>query len=412
MIANPKQTIVTQKDRMNAPTSSSIGALGNRRLFADPAYHFQALRVLNEVANDGADVTECLETIGLIHGGDASGWYDAWATTAKRNVARAEGARDQISKGLAYLRAHNYWRTAEFLLKPDDLRRPPAWTSQVDAFDRGLEALGIAHERTSVPYEKGALRAIFYPGPAGWETKPLIVFVGGEDSTLEELYFVLVPAAYRRGYGVLTYEGPGQGAALREHGLYFTPEWEKPNAAVFDAYLGTHAKPPSIVLIGMSMGGYLAPRAAAFESRIDGVVSFDVLYDLADIARHFVTLARDPATSASPSVSGTIDSVRWTFGARTLEELLDRTSAYRLADVAVQISCDVLVLAGTEDEFVPVAQVAEYVAALTGARSVEKAIYDRASGGAEHCQEGASTLWHETFFDWLLRRFPGLPSSP
>jgi alpha-beta hydrolase superfamily lysophospholipase len=412
MIANPKQTIVTQKDRMNAPTSSSIGALGNRRLFADPAYHFQALRVLNEVANDGADVTECLETIGLIHGGDASGWYDAWATTAKRNVARAEGARDQISKGLAYLRAHNYWRTAEFLLKPDDLRRPPAWTSQVDAFDRGLEALGIAHERTSVPYEKGALRAIFYPGPAGWETKPLIVFVGGEDSTLEELYFVLVPAAYRRGYGVLTYEGPGQGAALREHGLYFSPEWEKPNAAVFDAYLGTHAKPPSIVLIGMSMGGYLAPRAAAFESRIDGVVSFDVLYDLADIVRHFVTLARDPATSASPSVSGTIDSVRWTFGARTLEELLDRTSAYRLADVAVQISCDVLVLAGTEDEFVPVAQVAEYVAALTGARSVEKAIYDRASGGAEHCQEGASTLWHETFFDWLLRRFPGLPSSP
>jgi len=412
MIANPKQTIVTQKDRMNAPTSSSIGALGNRRLFADPAYHFQALRVLNEVANDGADVTECLETIGLIHGGDASGWYDAWATTAKRNVARAEGARDQISKGLAYLRAHNYWRTAEFLLKPDDLRRPPAWTSQVDAFDRGLEALGIAHERTSVPYEKGALRAIFYPGPAGWETKPLIVFVGGEDSTLEELYFVLVPAAYRRCYGVLTYEGPGQGAALREHGLYFSPEWEKPNAAVFDAYLGTHAKPPSIVLIGMSMGGYLAPRAAAFESRIDGVVSFDVLYDLADIVRHFVTLARDPATSASPSVSGTIDSVRWTFGARTLEELLDRTSAYRLADVAVQISCDVLVLAGTEDEFVPVAQVAEYVAALTGARSVEKAIYDRASGGAEHCQEGASTLWHETFFDWLLRRFPGLPSSP
>ena len=410
MIANPKQTIVTQKDRMNAPTSSSIGALGNRRLFADPAYHFQALRVLNEVANDGADVTECLETIGLIHGGDASGWYDAWATTAKRNVARAEGARDQVSKGLAYLRAHNYWRTAEFLLKPDDLRRPPAWTSQVDAFDRGLEALGIAHERTSVPYEKGALRAIFYPGPAGWETKPLIVFVGGEDSTLEELYFALVPAAHRRGYGVLTYEGPGQGAALREHGLFFTPQWEKPNAAVFDAYLGTHAKPPSIVLIGMSMGGYLAPRAAAFESRIDGVVSFDVLYDLADIARHFVTLARDPATSASPSVSGTIDSVRWTFGARTLEELLDRTSAYRLADVAVQISCDVLVLAGTEDEFVPVAQVAEYVAALTGARSVEKAIYDRASGGAEHCQEGASTLWHETFFDWLLRRFPSSPA--
>lgn len=388
------------------------GFFGNRRLFADSGYHFQALRVLNEVANGGADVTEILETIGVIHGGDAIGWYDAWAATAKRNIARAEATCDQVSKGLAYLRAHNYWRTAEFLLKPQDIRRPSAWTSQVDAFDRGLQALGVAHERTSVAYEKGALRAIFYPGPAGWEIKPLIVFVGGEDSTLEELYFELVPAAHRRGYGVLTYEGPGQGAALREHGLFFMPEWEKPNAAVFDAYLGTHAKPPSIVLIGMSMGGYLAPRAAAFEPRIDGVVSFDVLYDLADIARHFVTLARDPATSGNSGVSGIIDSVRWTFGVQTVEEILDRTSAYSLADVAVQISCDVLVLAGTEDEFVPVTQVAAYVAALTGARSVEKAIYDRASGGAEHCQEGASTLWHETFFDWLLRRFPQIPDTP
>ena len=257
MIANPEPTTTATQEPVKPPARGSAGVLGIRRLFADPEYHFQALRVLNEVANDGADVTECLETIGLIHGGDASGWYDAWAATAQRNFARAEGARDQVSKGLAYLRAHNYWRTAEFLLQPDDVRRPPAWTAQVDAFDRGLQALGTVHERTTIPYEKGALRTLFYPGPDGWESKPLIVFVGGADSTLEELYFELVPAAHRRGYAVLTYEGPGQGAALREHGLFFTPEWEKPNAAVLDAYLRTHAKPPSIVLIGMSMGGYL-----------------------------------------------------------------------------------------------------------------------------------------------------------
>lgn len=391
------------------PTSGSAGALGNRRLFADPTYHFQALRVLNDVAAGGADVTEALETIGEIHGGDAGGWYDAWAATAKRNFDRAEGTRDHVSKGLAYLRAHTYWRTAEFLLKPEDVRRQSAWSSQVDAFDRGLNALGVAHKRLSVPYEKGALRAIFYPGPAGWEKRPLIVFVGGEDSTLEELYFVLVPAAYRRGYGVLTYEGPGQGAALREHGLFFTPEWEKPNAAVFDAYLDAHSKPPSIVLVGMSMGGYFAPRAAAFEPRIDGVVSFDVCYDFAEIARHFAMLARDPETSGR--VAGLIDSVRWTFGVQSLDEVLERSSAYRLEDVAGRISGDVLVLVGVEDEFIPFAQAAAYVEALTGARSVEKVIYDRASGGAEHCQEGASTLWHETFFDWLLRRFPELPSA-
>jgi len=400
----------TPLDQTGAPTSGSAGAPGNRRLFADPGYHFQALRVLNEVANGGADVTECLETIGLIHGGNADEWYDAWSATAKRNFTRAQATRDEVSSGLAYLRAHNYWRTAEFLLKPDDKRRPSAWISQVDAFDRGLQELGVAHERTSVAYEKGALRATFYPGPAGWETKPLLVFVGGQDSTLEELYFELVPAAHRRGYGVLTYEGPGQGAALREHGLFLTPEWEKPNAVVLDAYLGTHAKPPSIVLIGMSMGGYFAPRAAAFEPRIAGVVSFDVCYDFSEVVRRGVTLARDPATSGNSLAAGLITNSKWTYGVQTLDEIIECSSAYRLVDVAGRISCDVLVLAGMEDEGIPVAQVAAYVAALTGARSVEKTIYDRASGGAEHCQEGASTLWHETVFDWLLRRFPGSPS--
>jgi dienelactone hydrolase len=98
--------------------------------------------------------------------------------------------------------------------------------------------------------------------------------------------------------------------------------------------------------------------------------------------------------------------VRWTFGAQSLDEIIERSLAFRLADVADRISGDVLVLVGEEDEFVPVTQGAAFVAALTGARSVETAQYDRASGGAEHCQEGASTLWHETFFDWLLRRFP------
>jgi len=393
----------TQLDHVSLPKSGPSQALGSRRLFADPMYHFQALRVLNSVASGGADVTEVLETIGHIHGGNADEWYDAWSATAKRNVARAQATRDEVSSGLAYMRAHCYWRTAEFLLKGDDARRPSAWASQVDAFDRGLKALGVAHERLSIPFEGGALRAIFYAGPPGWENKPLIVMVGGEDSTLEELYFALAPAAHRRGHGMLAYEGPGQGAALREHRLFFRPEWEKPNAAVLDAFLSSHPKPPSIVLVGMSMGGYLAPRAAAFEPRIDGVVSYDVCFDFSEIARRFDMLLRDPATA--PHVSGVIDSVRWTFGVQTNDEILECAKAYHLADVANRITSDVLILVGLDDEFIPVAQGAAFGEALTSARSVETHYYDRASGGAEHCQEGASTLWHETFFDWLLRRF-------
>lgn len=387
------------------PTDTAPARYGIRRFFEDQTYHFQTLRVLSDVPFGGADVSESLETIARIREGDASGWYDAWAGTAQRNWTRGRACRDRVSRGMACLRAHSYWRTAEFLLSPEDERRKVAWAAQVAAFDEGLAALGVAHTRFDVPYDGGVLRAIHYPGPEGAEAKPLIVFVGGYDSTLEELYFVLVKAAHSRGYSVLTYEGPGQGAALREHGLTFTPEWEKPNGAVLDAFLAMNAPPSAIILVGMSMGGYLAPRAAAFDARIAGVVAYDVFYDLGVAARGFAALKANPATRGIPGVVWAIDNARWTLGAASDAEAVAAFAPYTLAPVAHRIAGDVLILAGEADHFVPADQAETFAAAATGARSVETVVFDRISGGAEHCQLGAHTLWHEVFFDWVIRRF-------
>ena len=66
---------------------------------------------------------------------------------------------------------------------------------------------------------------------------------------------------------------------------------------------------------------------------------------------------------------------------------------------------DELILAGAADHFVSLDQVTDFQTACTHARSVETKIYDRTSDGAEHCQLGAQTLWHETIFDWITRRF-------
>ena len=63
-----------------------------------------------------------------------------------------------------------------------------------------------------------------------------------------------------------------------------------------------------------------------------------------------------------------------------------------------------LILAGTEDHFIPVAQAADFARALTAARSVRTMVYDRASGGTDHCQMGAQSLWQADLFDWLAAR--------
>ena len=60
-----------------------------------------------------------------------------------------------------------------------------------------------------------------------------------------------------------------------------------------------------------------------------------------------------------------------------------------------------LILAGAQDHFIPVNQAANFASALTAARSVRSIVYDRASGGAEHCQMGAQALWHADLFDWI-----------
>ncbi len=81
--------------------------VGQGRFFADQTYHFQTLRVLNDVPSDGADTAEVLETIKHIRSGDAQGWFRAWSDTGDRVARSAAATTDGIAKGRALLRAHS-----------------------------------------------------------------------------------------------------------------------------------------------------------------------------------------------------------------------------------------------------------------------------------------------------------------
>jgi pimeloyl-ACP methyl ester carboxylesterase len=319
--------------------------VGQRRFFRNQTYHFQTLRVFNDIPAGGGDTGEILQAIRSVRSGDAQSWYPGWEAAARRALALAAAAQDALSRGGALLRAHSFFRA---------------------------------------PYSGTDLKALYYPGPEGGEAKPLIVFCGGYDSTLEELYFFLTAAALQRGYSVLTFEGPGQGSALREQGMTFTHEWEKPTGAVLDEFLAHHARPTKLVLVGMSMGGYLAPRAAAFDARFDGVVAFDVLFDMGEAARRYAPSAAfwlyDHGLSAlvsflvkakaalSPDFAWVIDNGKWVMGTNDAIETIRAFDPYTLKDVAPRIRGDVLILAGADDHFVPFSQIQAFERSLTNAR--------------------------------------------
>jgi pimeloyl-ACP methyl ester carboxylesterase len=376
------------------------------RFFADQTFHFETLRNAGYILSNCADLSEVLETVKVITEGDVQSWYAGWKATADRVFAMAERTQDTLSKGGAYMRASGYQRTSEFLLPPDDPKRPESFEKTSSYFVKGLDTLGVRYEPMTVPYGTASLRALYYAGPQGAETKPLLMFGGGFDSILEEYYPNFAEAALKRGYSVLTYEGPGQGQALRKYGLTYTPEWEKPVTAVLNEFLHTHAKPSKIVLIGMSMGGYFAPRAAAFEERIDGVVAYDTCYDFGEVASRVISAAKNPEILKNIGVLWAYYNARWTMGTKDIDDTLKACAAYTLAPVAHRIRQDVLILEGTEDHFIPFHQTGDFEKALVNARSVNTMIFDKPSGGAGHCQPGALTLYHAAVFDWLLAKFP------
>jgi len=246
---------------------------GAIRFFEDQPYNFQVLRTLGHAPFGGADSGEILSIVKDISEGDDESWYTSWMRMARRVEKWGRSLADRVGRGRALLRAHNYYRTAEFFLHPQDERRKETFGKSVELFFDALRDLRVRYQVIPVPCGEHTLKAIYYPGSSESRSKPLIVAHGGYDSTLEELYFMIAAAARERGYACLTFEGPGQGSVIREQGLRFTPEWEKPTGAVLDEFISRHGKPGKIVLIGASLGGYLAPRAAAFDKRIDGVVS-------------------------------------------------------------------------------------------------------------------------------------------
>jgi alpha-beta hydrolase superfamily lysophospholipase len=392
---------------------------GSPRFFADQTYNFQTIRALDDVAGIGGDLGETLQTIAGLKAGDADGWYAAWDRTGDRVAALADRTAHPRGQGQALLRAHAYYRTAEFFLAPHDPRRPVVWKKNVGAFYRGLDVLGVKYERLVIPYGQYHLNAVYYPGPAGAERRPLLMFIGGYDETMEEAYLSMAAAAHEHGYSVLTYEGPGQGSVIREQGLVFTPEWEKPNGAVLEEFLRGHPRPGKIVLMGASLGGYLAPRAAAFDRRIDGIVSYDEFYDGGAISSRNVpkvafwlrthgfnrTLKFLSRLNSNPGKVWAQENGMWVFGAPDPFALLDDFKAYTLAPVAARIEGDVLIFAGVDDHFVPLGQLEEFKQSLVHARSVTTIVFDRASGGGEHCQLGAPSLWHAALFDWLKAKF-------
>lgn len=400
--------------------------------FKDQTFSYELLRAASYASYGGAELGECLATAARIKQGDFEDWFVAWHRTAERvrAVAVESLARGhRVSAREALLRASNYYRTAEFFLAPNDPRRLAAYEQGRETFRRALPLLDTLAEAVRIPFEGVELPGYFFgaAGAAADERRPALLLVGGFDSTAEELYFAGAAAAVRRGYHCLAFEGPGQGELLRLRNMVARPDYEVPVRAALDYLVGrADVDPERLALMGASMGGYYAPRAAAFEPRIRALVVLGVFYDTWGVlaresplvtavtnlgAPWLIDGAARLLERVSPGFRWMVANGLWVFGAKSRAEAAVRIlPQFTLKGVAEQVTCPTLVLHGERDHFVPLNQVDVFYRELRGPKTLR--IFTANEGAEEHCQMGNLGLMHQVAFDWLDEALAPGPAMP
>ncbi len=255
------------------------------QLNADDTFQFERLRVLGTAPYSGADVSEILALADTIKPGDFESWFRAFDGLARRvrsGVAVGDDDARAVSVRDALFRAASYFRAADFFLhgNASDPRITSLWTAQTECFDRAISLLPVPGERLVADAADFRIPMILYRAAADGAPRPTILMCNGYDGSQEEMLHVSGFAALARGFNVVTFEGPGQPTVRREQDLGFIGEWETVVTPVLDHCAALpDIDSAKIGLLGYSFGGYLAPRAAAFEHRLAAVMCIDGLYD-------------------------------------------------------------------------------------------------------------------------------------
>lgn len=366
-------------------------------------FSFQFMRVLGAAQEGASTISECFQAATRITPGDEESWCREWTALGHRNKRRAEEA---LAKGYVqtarghWLRAANYFRSAEFFLDHDDPRRLELFELTEGCSKEYIVRMDPSGEVVRVPYENGAhLDGYFLRAPYALERHPVVICFGGTDEFKDELLHEITRHAFGRGLSLLLIDLPGQGGPLRRQKLTARFDTEVPVGACID-YLLTRGDvdPGRIGLYGASLGGYYAPRAASFEHRLKAVVSDGAIWDAQACLRFFTEMDLDRIV---------IRHLHWDLGvpgAGTKEgfEALDaKLAEFKLEGIQQNIRCPYLITEGECDfagfHFAELA----YEDAKKHGQDISFRVFTAEETGAAHCQIDNPTLGMEFICDWL-----------
>ena len=362
---------------------------------------FQINRVIayGDSAGDAKKIIE--KTRGIK---DLTTWFQVWSDLG-----------NYYRKTSQHLRTAYAYRMAEFFLNEDHPQKNHMYEESYKYFHLAFRQMGLNYTVHEISFMNTYMHSLCFKSE---NEKNIVLICGGYDSFIEEFVPAILDFA-NNGYTVILFEGGGQGKTLK-NGLTFMAHWEKPTSCVLDYY-----KINSCTMVGISWGGYLAVRAAAFEPRIKAVVAFDVLENgflcmtdmfpsiIKSMVRYFVlyekkrisnrilqmlrrkSLIADWAMMQGMYITGT--KTPYDF----YRELLNHALPQEICD---KLTCHVLLLAGEKDHYIPNDQFYRLSNKIKHAKSLSARMFTEAEGGEQHCQTGNYQLAVDEILNWMNQR--------
>jgi pimeloyl-ACP methyl ester carboxylesterase len=370
---------------------------------------------LNFQTYGGAAAGEAFYAASRVNEKNLESWVHEWSALAGR--VEAEGATalqkgHKVSARDAYLRAYTYYRTATLCLRVSDPRFRITWQTMRACYRQAAELFEPPIEPVEIPYEGMTLPAYFVRAKDdGGDTKrPTVIVIGGGETFCEELYFWGGAGAAERGYNALLVDMPGQGATAFE-GMHHRHDVEVPMGAVLD-YLEDRPDVDMnrIGAYGLSLGGYIVLRSAAFEGRIKACAVSTPIIDwhqtLIDAMPSLLRNAPRPLFNSVMKLGNLFSRTQLIayekffesqVGAQDFAEAMEKFRPWKV-DVG-RISSPVLCMLGTGEQETFKKQTYACYAALRSPKALR--VFTEEEGADAHSQANNQRLAHQVVFDWL-----------
>ena len=400
----------------------------NFEVFKDKEMDWVFKRTLQFMNEKAAQIAECLYAARRIDEEDGESWIREWASLAGRVEAQGDESLSKghrISARESFMRASNYYRTAEYGTPPSHPQFQDLWEKSVKSFHKACPLFSPAIEIHTVSFEGKHLPAYYWRPDMSGSVRPTLIVAGGNDSSLEELVFWAGSAAVRRGYNFFAFDHPGHRGAVHLYSdCVKRNDYEVPYKVAIDFLETLPGVDERIAITGYSFGGYVATRVAIHDKRIKAVAPNPVQIDQGASEQFWSGFATKVPTfllnwgisrklGRKPITKAMLEYTLWSlgFGHTTLVELLkdealiararEMKKDWDIKEDLHRITCPVLALVGGGEGEVFEQQARDFLALIS---STEKKLHKftlESDGSNDHCQLDNRSRGNQVLFDWL-----------